>query len=182
MTNPMGRNLDPKTAFAVERFKAELALDPNDPYAYDRMGLWWHWKRQYSEALALYNKAILLDPQLAHALCARASLLATCPDARYRDGPMAVVDATAALRIAKERNKLGSDWEHRMYLQTLAAAYAEAGDFQSAAATQREALPFSMTRRARSEVTARLAQYALKQPTREAAGLVHYGTSRESDA
>ncbi|SFM51824.1 hypothetical protein [Nitrosomonas communis] len=157
MTTLMERELDPKIVSAVKRFEAEIALDPNDPYAYDFMVLWLHWKRRYSEALELYNMAIQLDPQFAHALCARASLLATCPDARYLNGVLAVKDAAAALRIAQERNKLTSDWKHRMYLQTFAAAHAEASDFQAAMAIQREALQFSVTRCARSEVAARLA-------------------------
>ncbi|SFM85965.1 tetratricopeptide repeat protein [Nitrosomonas communis] len=122
MTTPMERELELRIDFEANLFKAAIAIYPNDPYAYNYMGLCWHEHQRYSEALELYNKAIQLDPQFAHALCAQASLLATCPDAKYRDGALAVKDATTALRIAQERNQLQSDWKHRMYLQTLAAA------------------------------------------------------------
>lgn len=53
-----------------------------------------------------------------------ASLQATCADAKYRDGKQAILNANKALKM-----RGGNVWQVR---DTLAAAYAENGDFQKA--------------------------------------------------
>lgn len=54
---------------------------------------------------------------------ARAWFLATCPDPRFRDGPLALTEATLAVELS------GED----LYaLDALAAAYAETGNFEKA--------------------------------------------------
>jgi len=182
MTTATWQGRGAKTLFVIRRFEAEIARDASDAYAYDKMGLWWHWEEHYSKAFELYNIAIRLDPHLSHALCARASLLATCPDPKYRDGASAVRDATTALDIARKNGELHSDWLQRMYLQTLAAAHAEHGDFEQAVRFQHEALEYSVTMRAYYEVIGRLKRFHARQPARERFGLVRYGIVRKVDA
>jgi predicted Zn-dependent protease len=52
-------------------------------------------------------------------------------------------------------------------LDTLAAAYAEAGDFAKAEHAQREAIDLSQDERSRSDFTTRLKLYQSKTPSRE---------------
>ena len=83
-------------------------------------------QRKYSLAKADFHVAIVLSkssPQ-AEAHEAMALLLATCPNDHVRDGDKAVEHATAACKLTN-----GRDW---ICLDTLAAARAEAGDFDSA--------------------------------------------------
>jgi tetratricopeptide (TPR) repeat protein len=82
---------------------------------------------KYAEALKEFNYLISLHPRpvtLARALSDRAWFQATCPDSSFRNGQQAVKDAKAACSIMR--------WKDEDMIDTLAAAYAETGDFDSA--------------------------------------------------
>jgi tetratricopeptide (TPR) repeat protein len=90
---------------------------------------------QYAEALKEYNYLISLHPRpvtLARALSDRAWFQATCPSASFRNGQQAVKDAKAACSIMQ--------WKDENMIDTLAAAYAETGDFDSAVRYAAQAL------------------------------------------
>ncbi len=80
-------------------------------------------QKDYARALDLLSStaeltsAVMVTNSLAW-------LLATCPDPTIRDGPRAVRVATQACEA--------TDWSDPSILDTLAAAYAESGDFESA--------------------------------------------------
>ena len=82
---------------------------------------------KYAEALKEFDYLILIHPRrvtLARALSDRAWFRATCPDSSFRNGQQAVKDAKAACSIMQ--------WKDEDMIDTLAVAYAEAGDFDSA--------------------------------------------------
>ena len=82
---------------------------------------------KYAEALKEFNYLISLHPRpvtLARALSDRAWFQATCSDSSFRNGKQAVKDAKAACSIMR--------WKDEDMIDTLAAAYAETGDFDSA--------------------------------------------------
>lgn len=85
-------------------------------------------------------------------------LEATCPDAKYRDGKKAVEDATKASQLTAGK-------EVRI-LETLAAAYAEAGDFASAVMWQEQAMALAPEKSKRS-VRFRLDLYNSHRPYRQ---------------
>src|SRR5262249_58295084 len=87
---------------------------PNDPVAHLNRGIWQHKRGSYEASLSDYDRAILLNPRVAYAFCARASLRATCPDNAFRDGRLAIDDARVALNLAEQAGELIGDWRHRL--------------------------------------------------------------------
>ena len=117
---------------AIAEFDAAIRLNPKDARAHYSRALAWKRKKGFDKAIADFNAAIQLDPEYAAAYNERAWLWATCTDKKFRDAPKAVESARKACVLTSGPKKAS-------YLDTLAAAYAEAGDFAGAVATQAEA-------------------------------------------
>ncbi|MBX3415801.1 MAG: glycosyltransferase family 39 protein [Pirellulales bacterium] len=127
------------------------------------------------EAIEAYAPAIAENPRLPILLVELARIHATCDEARYRNGPAAVRYALAA------HQRFGA--QNPMVLDTLAAAYAEAGNWPAAEQTATTALKMSQTLYAAgyTEVQplidgleARLALYRQQKPYRVPLGVWKY--------
>ena len=109
---------------AIADHNQAIRLDPANKIAYFNRGDAWSGKKEYSTAIADFNEAIRLDPNYSSPYKGLAWIYATCPDGQFRDGARAVRLATRACEL--------SGWTDAEKLSTLAAAYAEAGDFEQA--------------------------------------------------
>jgi predicted negative regulator of RcsB-dependent stress response len=87
---------------------------------------------RWAEAVTEYKLALNFDPNQVLAMNDLAWLLATAPDARFRDGPEAV-------RLGEKACQL-SNYQVTLYVGTLAAAYAESGHFDDAVKTAERAV------------------------------------------
>jgi tetratricopeptide (TPR) repeat protein len=105
------------------------------------------------------------QPDFLPALNEAAHVLAASPEASVRNGAEAVTLAERAVKLSGGREA--------MYLDTLAAAYAEAGRFPDAIATARRALDVA-TRPDQSQLreglAARLRLYEARKPYRDTPG------------
>jgi tetratricopeptide (TPR) repeat protein len=117
---------------AIGHFRRAIASDPEFVDAHFNLGLVLAGRGRIEEAIAHYEKALKLKPDYVEALNELAWLRATCPEAALRDG-------TAAIELAQRANSLTGGKTPEM-LDTLAAAYAEAGMFSKAAETVSKAL------------------------------------------
>jgi tetratricopeptide (TPR) repeat protein len=153
-----------------------------DSVEYLNRGIWHHRNGSFDKALTDFDTSILITPTIAYAFCARASLRATCPDEPFRDGQMALDDARTALKLTEHAGQFIGDWRHRLYLQVLAAAYAENNDFQEAIVVHTRALQLALTNRSQSEIYQRLEQYRLSIPISDEKGLIRSGFSPERHA
>jgi tetratricopeptide (TPR) repeat protein len=115
---------------------------------------------QYTNAVGALREALLLDPKNARWHNTVAWMQATCPDASARNGTEAVAAATKACEL--------TEWKNWMFVDTLAAAYAEAGDFKRAIEFQEQALRAgNPTKSEQEDMEERLSLYKQSQPFRE---------------
>ena len=96
------------------------------------------------------------DGALAAHLNGFARYWATHPAAEVRDGPKAIANATKACKL--------SNWQNPEHVDTLAAAFAEVGDFASAVEWQKKAIDLLTEEpRPRSDFESRLKPLLLSQ-------------------
>jgi tetratricopeptide (TPR) repeat protein len=114
---------------AVADFSTSLQLRPGQWDVYYTRGRAYEADGKYGEAIADFHAAIACKPESSFALVdiknELAWLLATCPDDKFRDGKQAVGIGLDAFKTSEGKSTAVMD--------TLAAAYAEAGDAVDAA-------------------------------------------------
>ena len=143
---------------ALADFSAAVRLDPHEAVAYNNRGNARYFLKDYAKALTDFTEAIRLDPNDPVAFNSRAVLRASCPDEKYRDGQKAIEDATKACEL--------TDWKDAETLDTLAAAYAEAGDFEKAIDYSQKAIELADDD-AKADLESRLKLYQDKKPFRQ---------------
>jgi protein O-mannosyl-transferase len=117
---------------AVEHYQRALKWMPNFAQGHYKLGLALQKQQIFAAAINEYQQALKLDARYLPAQLSLAWLLATGPDNLLRDGNKAVELAEQAKALA--------EMESPQLLDTLAAAYAEAGRFPEAVDTARCAL------------------------------------------
>jgi tetratricopeptide (TPR) repeat protein len=113
---------------AIAEFTTAAASIPNDATVFLSRGDAWNRKKAFDKAIADYRQAVRIDPTYANPHNNIAWLRATTPDPKILDGKAAVEHALKAVELT---NRKSAD-----YLDTLAAAYAEAGRFDEAVKEQ----------------------------------------------
>jgi tetratricopeptide (TPR) repeat protein len=182
---------------ALRDFLEVIRLQPQLDLGYYNAGVIYNLQRRYKEAIDMMTRAINLqkDPRglarrrsergnayfhlgdFKHAQADFVAALrvdkhdpdvlnnvawfrATCPDAAFRNGKEAVELATLACTLDK--------WKDADEIDTLAAAYAEAGNFAEAERYQQRAMALlSEDEALRPKFRARLEQYRARQPVRQ---------------
>lgn len=180
---------------AFEQFNEAVRIKPKLALAYANRGVNWHVQKQYAKAMEDFNQAIKIDPRLTHAYNSRgyvwskeghynealkdweesiriapdepggyhnkARLYATCESLGHRDGAMALENAQKACEL--------SHWDEWIYVATLAAAYAELGQFEDAIKWQKKAIAMDRNPEERDthEQNERLKLYEAGMPFRD---------------
>ena len=117
-------------AKALADFNDCVKLEPENKYSYYFRSVPSLDLKKYSSAISDLKKAISIDSNFVKALNSLAWLYATCPDTRFRNGAAAEKYALKAYSL-----------ENKDYIiDTLAAAYAENGNFKMAIDKQNEAI------------------------------------------
>ncbi len=146
--------------WAISDLTEALRLDPKLARACTGRGIAWKAKQEYQHAIDDLTEALRLAPNDADALGAMATMRATCPDSRHRNGQLAFAAATRAYQLHGKKCAY--------CLDTLGAAYAESGDFPRAVTWQTKALAALPEGDAeRDSFNARLALYRDNTPYRD---------------
>jgi uncharacterized protein (TIGR02996 family) len=134
-------------AQVIAECTAILSDDGNDLEAYRQRAAAHRQLQDYGEALADYAEITRLAPDDPQAYNDQAWIWATCPNFQFRDGARAVESAQRAVELDGSGDALVFDNNGSSkgtgsvaFKETLAAAHAENGDFESAVATLDEAL------------------------------------------
>jgi tetratricopeptide (TPR) repeat protein len=109
---------------AIEHSRAALLIQPNNADCHTVLAIALDEKGQSAEAIQHYEKALEISPRSVSALNNLAWLLATCSNAPLRNG-------ARAIQLAQQADQL-SGGANALVLRTLAAGYAEAGQFGKA--------------------------------------------------
>ena len=149
-------------AAALANYESALRLQPNNLSAALGLAICHNQAGQIPEAIADYRRVLALDGTCVTALNNLAWLLATTADARWRNGAEAIRLAEQACQLTHEQQTI--------YLGTLAAAYAEAGNFAQAVVTAQRAVTVA-TKNGETRLAKRngelLERYHTRQPARE---------------
>ncbi len=140
---------------AISDFDKAIEINPSYSKAYNNRGIIYRLKGQYDLAILDFKKAIEInswDPEGYNNL---AWLFATAKSPIFRNGKKAVDLGIKACEL--------SVWRNAEYLDTLAAAYARASDFDNAVKWQEKALQ-SIGESKKNEAQQRLNFYRSRKP------------------
>jgi tetratricopeptide (TPR) repeat protein len=135
-----------------------ITLDPGNARLYESRGFYYSKLGNYDASIQDSKTAIALEPAFASPYNNLAWLLAVTPDAKWRDGQK-------ALEYAKKACEL-TGWNEPTFLDTLAAAYAETGDFTNAVKWESKIVSI-MPKQDQDEAQKALHLYQQGQPYRE---------------
>jgi tetratricopeptide (TPR) repeat protein len=141
---------------AITDYTEAIRLAPTAKRYQGRAGVWALHKKDYAKAIADWSEAMRLDPKDKTSMLFAASYLAIAGDAKIRDGKK-------ALELAKRAFAIDND--DALCLITMAAAYAETGDFEEAVRWQEKAVQHPRTLDVQG-ARAVLSLYQNKQPNR----------------
>jgi tetratricopeptide (TPR) repeat protein len=156
------RSLQGKSEEAVRWYRRAVNLEPNNAPRHYGLAYALHEQGRLDEARIEYQRAVALDPQWPEMARKTAWRLATDPDPNRRN-------AAFALRLAQQACQATGS-RQPIYLDAVAAAFAEANHFDEAVKTARQALELARVSNQpelADRLRAHLHQYEARQPFRD---------------
>jgi protein O-mannosyl-transferase len=147
---------------AISNFEQNVEYGPAKVAPHVQLAQIYSRQHETARAVSEYRAVLQLNPDVTEALNNLAWILATSPDAQIRNGAEAVKLAERACEL--------TSWQQTHLIGTLAAAYAEAGDFDKAVQTAQKACDLASAHGEKDLLQANqalLAQYKNGQPFRE---------------
>jgi tetratricopeptide (TPR) repeat protein len=143
---------------AIDAYGDVLEADPANIGAFRGRADAYLSQGKQAEAVADYDKALESDPKNSGVLNNLAWVLATSPDDKLRNGQRAIELATTACEV--------TEYKQAHILSTLAASYAETGDFDKAKEWSQKAVDLGADEM-KGQLRKELESYEAKKPWRE---------------
>ena len=149
---------------AVAKYERVLKINPHHAQAYNNLGMAAIERGEYHQAVGYFHQSLEIQPDRSHVARNLTWLLAACRDATVRS-------AEEAVRWG-ERNVEMTERKDPTILDSLAAAYAEAGRWDEAMTTAREAIAVASSSGNSgqamliSRISSRVQLYEKRQPYR----------------
>lgn len=150
---------DDRPSKSIETYSRALALDNKSFFALRGRGDAFLGMGKHIDAAEDYERAFEVDPEDSALLNNYSWLLSTSPDDEVRDGERAIELATKAAEL--------TEYEQAHILSTLAAGYAETGDFEKAREWSTKAVELASEGEQRENLTKELENYKKEEPWRE---------------
>ncbi len=148
-----------KPDLAVATYGQAIEADPKSAAGYRGRADAYLSLGKQAEAVADYEAALAIDPKNSGVLNNLAWLMATSPEQSLRNGKRSIELAKLACEV--------TEYKQAHILSTLAAAYAETGDFDEAMSWSQKAVKLG-TDQLKGQLTKELKSYQAHQPWREA--------------
>ncbi len=149
---------DEKPRKAIEYYSEALKQDPKSPFALRGRADAYLSVGEHAKAIVDYNKAVDVVPEDTSVLNNLAWVLATSPIDELRDGKRAIELATKACEL--------TEYKEAHILSTLAAGYAETGDFETARKWSQKAVELGDEEQ-KEPLAKELENYRVNKPVRE---------------
>ena len=147
---------------AILNLQKGIEIDPKLAKIYNDLAVIYNRKGQFENAVNFWKKAIRINPEIVEALNNLAWLLAACQEEKYRDSAESIRLSEKACEITK--------YNQPDLLDTLAAAYASAGQFEKAVETAQKAVELLNSqgnRKLAEEIEKRIDLYKNSKPYRD---------------
>jgi tetratricopeptide (TPR) repeat protein len=151
-----------KVTDALIHYRKLLELQPDNMEVHNLVGTVLVQQGHLKEGVEEWQKVLEIQPDNGNALSNLAWVFATSPDQSLRDGPKAVQLAEHAMRISGRRIPI--------LFRTLAAAYAESGQFSEAIQTAQQGIELANSQGnsgLATELQDNIARYQEQQPLRD---------------
>ncbi|MBN1341387.1 MAG: tetratricopeptide repeat protein [Phycisphaerae bacterium] len=145
---------------SIQAFRGAIQADPKYPNTYQNLLAILYDRREHREVVQVLRKAVQSMPDDLEMMNNLAYVLATCSNDDIRNGREAL---ELALRVCEK-----SRYQRVGYLDTLAAAYAEVGDFENAVRIMEQAIEIASQKDAvqASRLKQRRQEYLIRRPMR----------------
>ncbi len=143
---------------ASDDFTKVIQISPTNATPYNLRGWACLWMGKYDKAIEDFKKSIQLNPKDELPYRRLAWIMATCPDEKYRDGQKALENSKKACELTA--------WKEPLDLITIAAAYAELGNFEQSVIWEQKAIELGLKDQDSKDSQERLELYKQKKPFR----------------
>lgn len=143
---------------ALADFNEAIRLNPDSIRLYNRRAMFHYFNGDYSKAIRDHMEALKREPNHGVTFNYLAWIWSTAPDPKVRNGRRAIECATRACEL--------TEWQSPGFVDTLAAAHAELGQWTEACKWAAKAVELAADDASHDEYAARLELYENRRPLR----------------